>query len=56
MEYKPIGVPESRYDKTLIATRASWAVNLSLFILKSYLSIVSCSKAIIAALVDSIGN
>ena len=39
----------------LLATRASWIINWTLFCLKFYVVIYSRSKSIIAALVDSAG-
>jgi hypothetical protein len=59
MEYEKIQSNESshdkRFDKSEIAITASWAVNWTLFILKSYLTFSSHSKAVLAALVDSVG-
>jgi hypothetical protein len=45
-----------RYEQCSVATNASWAVNWFLFVIKLYVFILSSSKAIAAALVDSAGN
>jgi hypothetical protein len=45
-----------RYEQSTLATNASWAVNWFLFFIKLYAFVISSSKAIAAALVDSAGK
>ena len=56
--YEPIDSEESslsRMDQLALATNASWAVNWALFIVKFGVTILSSSKAVTAALIDSAG-
>lgn len=48
-----VGSKNDRYDLGSMATRASWVVNWFLFFVKLYVFLLSTSKAIAAALVDS---
>lgn len=45
-----------RFNQQALATRASWIVNWLLFFVKLFVTILSSSKAVTAALIDSAGT
>ena len=56
--YEPIDTQaqaRQRASQQALATRASWAVNWLLLVVKLIITIVSSSKAVTAALIDSAG-
>lgn len=57
--YVPIdtsGTVAYRMDQQALATRASWVVNIILFLVKLVIAVASASKAVTASLIDSAGE